>query len=175
VSRPSSRICCMWPPVPETRPQKTRQPFWTTNVPKKRLFCRDCVKPSNELEPMNPSSPWRFWVVTRVHARSLTTRFLLEIRCIQRLRMRRETSRVSFLMCPFCVRALVPETTTSYTLSRALRRDAIAVDPFRADARELVRAILVGDEWSRSDAIAALTVRELSLRGTDFKPSPCSR
>jgi hypothetical protein len=26
--------------------------------------------------------------------------------------MRRETSRVSFLMCPFCVRALMPSTTT---------------------------------------------------------------
>jgi hypothetical protein len=26
--------------------------------------------------------------------------------------MRRETSRVSFLICPFCVRALVPTPTT---------------------------------------------------------------
>jgi hypothetical protein len=38
--------------------------------------------------------------VTRVHARSLATQFLLQIRLLQAVEMRRETSRVSFLMCP---------------------------------------------------------------------------
>jgi hypothetical protein len=31
---------------------------------------------------------------------------------LQAAEMRRETSRVSFLMCPFCVRAPVPSSTT---------------------------------------------------------------
>jgi hypothetical protein len=46
-----------------------------------------------------------FGGVTRVHARSLATAFLLEIGPILTPEMRRETSRVSFRMCPFCVRA----------------------------------------------------------------------
>jgi hypothetical protein len=49
--------------------------------------------------------PWRFLGVTRVHARSLATQFFLQIGPNEASRMRRETSRVSFLMCPFCVRA----------------------------------------------------------------------
>src|SRR5215203_6199901 len=63
------------------------------------------VEPSDGLEPSTPSLPWRFRGVTRVHARSSATRFLLQIGLMQRGTMRRETSRVSFLMCPFCVRA----------------------------------------------------------------------
>ena len=35
---------------------------------------------------------------------SRATQFLLQISLIRRRTMRRETSRVSFLMCPFCVR-----------------------------------------------------------------------
>jgi hypothetical protein len=73
-----------------------------------RGFC----KPSDGLEPSTPSLPWRFWGVTCVHARSLATQFLLQMRLVRTLEMRRETSRVSFLMCPFCVRALVPSKTT---------------------------------------------------------------
>jgi hypothetical protein len=42
--------------------------------------------------------------VTRGHARSSAARFLLQIGPLQEAEMRRETSRVSFLMCPFCVR-----------------------------------------------------------------------
>jgi hypothetical protein len=53
---------------------------------------------------------------TRVHARSFATRFLLQISLLWALEMRRETSRVSFLMCPFCVRALVPSRTTPVPL-----------------------------------------------------------
>jgi hypothetical protein len=41
-------------------------------------------------------------------ARSFATLFLLQIGAIQRGRMRREASRVSFLMCSFCVRVLMP-------------------------------------------------------------------
>ena len=69
-------------------------------------------KPSDGLEPSTPSLPWRFRGVTRVHPRSLPTHFSLQIKPSETLRMRRETSRVSFLMCPFCVRAWVPSVTT---------------------------------------------------------------
>ena len=66
-----------------------------------------CSKPSDGLEPLTPSLPWRFWGVTRVHARSLATQFFLQIGPNKmRPGMRREASRVSFLMCPFCVRDL---------------------------------------------------------------------
>ena len=37
---------------------------------------------------------------------------------IRRRRMRRETSRVSFLMCPFCVRHLLTRSTTQLTSAR---------------------------------------------------------
>jgi hypothetical protein len=56
----------------------------------------------------DPSLPWRFGSVTRVHGRSLATHFLLQIELVPPAAMRRETSRVSFLMCPFCVRGLLP-------------------------------------------------------------------
>jgi hypothetical protein len=48
-----------------------------------------------------------------VHARSLATRFSLQIRLRLALNMRRETSRVSFLMCPFCVRAPSSDLATA--------------------------------------------------------------
>ena len=75
-------------------------------------------KPSSGLEPSTPSLPWRFRGVTRVHARSLATHFLLQIGLVEALEMRRETSRVSFLMCPFCVRGLLAAATTSLRTSR---------------------------------------------------------
>ena len=50
--------------------------------------------------------------ITRVHARSFAAPFLLQIRLIHALQERREASRVSFLMCPFCVRAALTNTTT---------------------------------------------------------------
>ena len=61
-------------------------------------------KPSDGLEPLTPSLPWRIRGVTRVHARPLATQFLLQIGLFQTAEMRRETPRVLFLMCPFCVR-----------------------------------------------------------------------
>ena len=76
-------------------------------------FAGSFAKPSSGLEPLTPSLPWRFWGVTRVHARSLATHFLLQIGLLQAVEMRRETSRVSFLMCPFCVRALLTTSTTT--------------------------------------------------------------
>ena len=51
--------------------------------------------------------------VTRVHARSFATQFFLQIRLLQSVEMRREASRVSFLMCPFCVRGVVLNLTTN--------------------------------------------------------------
>jgi hypothetical protein len=53
-----------------------------------------------------------FESVTRVHARSLATQFSLQIAPSERPRMRRKASRVSFLMCPFCVRAASSHLTT---------------------------------------------------------------
>src|SRR5688500_5704040 len=79
---------------------------------RKALVCRAFAEPSDGLEPSTPSLPWRFPGVTRVHARSLPAQFLLQIGPSDASRMRREASHVSFLMCPFCVRRLVPETTT---------------------------------------------------------------
>ena len=47
-----------------------------------------------------------------MHARSFATRFLLQSASFEREDMRRETSRASFLMYPFCVRALLTIRTT---------------------------------------------------------------
>jgi hypothetical protein len=68
------------------------------------VFCGTFEKPSDGLEPSTPSLPWRPRGVTRVHARSLATQFFLQVEANELSRMRRETSRVSSLMCPFCVR-----------------------------------------------------------------------
>ena len=43
--------------------------------------------------------------VTRVHARSPAAQFLLQIELLEAVEMRPGASRVSFPMCPFCVRA----------------------------------------------------------------------
>ena len=45
----------------------------------KAPICGAFAEPSDGLEPSTPSLPWRFPGVTRVHARSLATRFLLQI------------------------------------------------------------------------------------------------
>ena len=76
-------------------------------------FAGISFKPSDGLEPSTPSLPWRFRGVTRVHARSLETQFLLQIGLVLAPKMRRETSPVSFLMCPFCVRGVVLNLTTN--------------------------------------------------------------
>jgi hypothetical protein len=69
-------------------------------------------KPSDGLEPSTPSLPWRFRGGTGGHRRALATHFLLQIPLLQAVEMRREASRVSFLMCPFCVRASLTTVTT---------------------------------------------------------------
>jgi hypothetical protein len=99
-------------------------------VSKKKAICWPFVKPSDGLEPSTPSLPWRFWGVTRVHARSLATHFLLQIALVLTPKMRREASRVSFLMCPFCVRALMSISTTDSVL------DACAGSLLAGDADE---------------------------------------
>ena len=72
---------------------------------RKRPFTGLFVEPSDGLEPETPSLPLRFRGVMRVHARSSATQFLLQIEPFWCCHMRREASRVSFLMCPFSVRA----------------------------------------------------------------------
>jgi hypothetical protein len=100
--------------------------------------------------------PWRFPGVARVHARSLATRIVLQTTVFECGEMRRETSRVSFLMCPFCVRApsSVLATYLSNTARRDLRRDRQSrgasgvraragnsyFKPFRGARLELIRA-----------------------------------
>jgi hypothetical protein len=79
----------------------------------KMVICR-YFKPSSGLEPETPSLPWKFRSVTRVHARSFATQFFLQIHLSQAVAMRRETTRVSFLMCPFCVRCWVSIQTTRW-------------------------------------------------------------
>jgi hypothetical protein len=88
--------------VPQMCPECVR--VFSGQTTTKRRFAGTSCKPSDGLEPSTPSLPWRFPGVTRVHARSSATRFLLQIRPFASPRMRRETSRVSFLLCPFCVR-----------------------------------------------------------------------
>jgi hypothetical protein len=78
------------------------------------------AEPSDGLEPSTPSLPWRFRGVTRDHARSLATHFRLQIGSFWRRGMRRETSGVSFLMCPFCVRALMPGEATHLYVAPAV-------------------------------------------------------
>ena len=73
----------------------------------KAAICAAFAEPSGGLEPSTPSLPWRFRSVTRVHARSLAAHILLQIAPFEGPAMRRETSRVSFLMCLFCVRDLL--------------------------------------------------------------------
>ena len=77
-----------------------------------RPFCRHFLKPFDGLEPSTPSLPWRFSGVTRDHARSSETQFYLQINNFGWQAVGREASRVSFLMCPFCVRVLSPGEAT---------------------------------------------------------------
>jgi len=51
--------------------------------------------------------------VSERHARLRATQFRLEISSLAAVAMRRETSQVSFLMCPFYVRKMVPGKTTA--------------------------------------------------------------
>jgi hypothetical protein len=62
------------------------------------------------------------------HARISATQFLLQIGVSEVSMMRREASRVSFLMCPFCVRSPSSESATYRTAAaEPLRRSGVAV------------------------------------------------
>ena len=74
------------------------------------------AEPSDGLEPSTPVLTM-FQDVTRVHARSLASYFLLRIGRSCGQEMRREASGVSFLMCPFCVRAPLLTLTTERAVS----------------------------------------------------------
>jgi hypothetical protein len=90
--------------APQTAPYHPTLALEQADLKKKAPICGAFAEPSDGLEPSTSSLPWRFRGVTRVHARPSATQFLLQIRPIQAENMRREASRVSFLMCPFCVR-----------------------------------------------------------------------
>ena len=112
VSRPPSRIASA-----SARSTPQNSPPASGSLPRVNAYCkrpisRDFAEPSDGLEPSTPSLPWRFESVTRLHARSLATRFLLQIRLLRAQEMRRKTSRVSILVCPFCVRASLSVLTT---------------------------------------------------------------
>jgi hypothetical protein len=102
----STSVLGRWSTVSTTATQKL--PFAATSL---LLY-----KPSDGLEPSTPSLPWRFPGVTRVHTRSSAARFFLQMESCARRAMRHETSRVSFLMCPFCVRALMSIEATQPSL-----------------------------------------------------------
>ena len=102
---------------------------------------------------------------TRVHARSLATQFRLQIALNLTPEMRREASRVSFLMCPFCVRALF---TTSTTRPRAVwaRRTAPTSSAARRSACSTPERSLPARPHSRSpDRPQTRCRREPRVRG----------
>ena len=96
--------------VPHMCPTCVR--VFDTQTTTKCRFAGTLAKPSDGLEPSTPSLPWKFGSVTRVQTRSLATQSFLQIEANEFSRMRREASRVSFLMCPFCVRASLLTWTT---------------------------------------------------------------
>jgi hypothetical protein len=87
------------------------------------------VKPSDGLEP---STPLTMEVSGRYARTRATTRDsgFLQIRLFARPNVRREASRVSFLMCPFCVRGQLTTETTS-----SLRRACEANSPSQRSQR----------------------------------------
>jgi len=100
-----------YPPHAVDRASRPERKIW---------LCRDFAEPSDGLEPSTP--PYHGSLdASRAYTRGArATRFRLEIRPFWALGMRRETSRVSFLMCPFCVRAqLLCETTDAGSRRRA--------------------------------------------------------
>jgi hypothetical protein len=63
-----------------TRPTFERS---QVNPKEKAPTCGTFAEPSSGLEPETSSLPWRFPGVTRVHARSRATQFLLQIATIR--------------------------------------------------------------------------------------------
>jgi hypothetical protein len=85
----------------------------------KGLISRNFAEPSADSN-RRPPPYHKFPGVTRVHARSLATQFPLQTAPNEATTMRRETSRVSFLMCPFCVRVPVSILTTGWKAASAI-------------------------------------------------------
>jgi hypothetical protein len=97
--------------VPVSYPRTVRfSPLQATQHADLQGFSSSPLTDSNRRPPL----PWRFPGVTRVHTRSLATQFFLQIGRLEAVKMRRETSRVSFLMCPFCVRGLLSDEATFF-------------------------------------------------------------
>ena len=78
---------------------------------KKHRFAGLLQSPLTDSNRSTPSLPWRFRGVTRVHAITRDTVSPANPLILAE-DVRREASRVSFLMCPFRVRALVSASTT---------------------------------------------------------------
>jgi hypothetical protein len=93
---------------------RARQPL-TQSATKVAVLQEDFRSPLTDSNRRPPPYPWRFSDVTRGHVRSLATRFLLQISPFFVRGKRRWTSPVSFLMCPFCVRAVLFRRTTEWT------------------------------------------------------------
>jgi len=111
VWRKASRDVALRRAVPQMCPECVR--VFNGQTTTKCRFAGTLRKPSDGLEPSTPPYHGGFGAgVTRVHTRSLATQFLLQIQLILAEDVRREASRVSFLMCPFRVRALVSASTT---------------------------------------------------------------
>src|SRR6266511_3249989 len=80
-----------------------------------RLWRSPLTDSNRRPPPYHPS-------VTRVHARASATRFLLQIESLEPEDMSRSTSRVSFLMCPFCVRVSSSDEATNSKFGSAWLR-----------------------------------------------------
>jgi hypothetical protein len=99
-------------------PRRAAQAVIRCERQKRVPICSAFEKPSDGLEPSTPpyhGSLGGSRPCTRDHSR---LKFLLQIGPVRTPEVRRETSRVSLLMCPFCVRGLMP--------NKATRRDAAA-------------------------------------------------
>jgi hypothetical protein len=120
-------------------------PVFLMQTTAKWPFAGTLSKPSDGLEPSTPSLPWRFPGGMGVHARSLATRIVLQTTLFECGEMRRETSRVSFLMCPFCVRHVLPNQATEH-LGRGRPRRRLDDGPL--PARRWNRRAALARRWS---------------------------
>jgi hypothetical protein len=97
------------PPAQPSLPHRNRKPPLGGFV-QQPLFAGPLQSPLTDSNRRPP--PYHFRSGARVHARSRETQFFLQIATFRGAGMRRETSRVSFLMCPFCVRGVLSVLTT---------------------------------------------------------------
>jgi hypothetical protein len=76
---------------------------------------------------------------------------------LQAVQMRRETSRVSFLMCPFCVRVLLPHATTVPALFGAVAKVADFPASSRVRGRVALTATRIAVGCSEQPGFAVYT------------------